>query len=220
MPLRSGSRLRGNTRCTQPLSVRHCRRGLDNRSCCLENRSSVTRARGVDSLAIDCLLYSLCFAAFQYHVAIPAFGVDRTPRAQVKHSDVPVNLERQQRFAQQITDDVMPSKAAHWPGMLAGHHRCVPAIDQQARRVAGGELGSQALQLQTLINWQSAEPVVRDRKARAQGMRPHATTPDDCGGIDLFASNAPSLSTESRVLPARASTWRLVRASSMTLRAS
>ncbi len=120
-------------------------------------------------------------------MAIPAFGIDRTPPAEVEHSDVPVDLERQQRFAEQIANDVIPSEAAHWPGMLAGHDRCMAAIDQQARGVAGGELGSQPLHLQTFINWQSAEAVVQDRKAPAQRRRAHATAPDDRGGIDLFA---------------------------------
>lgn len=93
-------------------------------------------------------------------MTIPAFGIDGTPGAKVEHSDVPVDPERQQRFAEQIANDVIPSEAAHWSGMLAGHDRCMPAIDQQAGGVAGGELDSQPLHLQTFINWQSAEAVV------------------------------------------------------------
>ena len=57
------------------------------------------RARRIDSLAIDYLLYSLRFLALQYHVAIPSFGIDGTPGTKVEYSNVPIDLERQHRFA-------------------------------------------------------------------------------------------------------------------------
>src|SRR5215469_1572207 len=141
-------------------SVRHLRPGLYSRSCRLENRSSSARSRRVDSLAIDCLLYSLRFSAFEYHVAIPSFGIDRTPRAKVEHRDVPVDVKRQQRFSEQIGNDVIPSEAPHGSGVLAGHDRWMAAIDQHARGIPGGELGSQSLHLQTFINRESTEAVM------------------------------------------------------------
>src|SRR5215467_6113263 len=91
----------------------HNRWPLDDRHSSVENFFGLAGPWWIDALTVDGFLYALGGRALDGDAAIPAFGVDRPPRAEIEARHVPVDGQWQHRLPEEVTYDIVAGKAAH-----------------------------------------------------------------------------------------------------------
>jgi hypothetical protein len=125
------------------LSIENVRRRLHDRGSGMEDLAAVPRAWRVNALAIDDPFRALGGRSLCDHAAIPSFGVDGPPGAEVEDGDVMIDAQRQHRLAQQVAHDVVAREAAHRAAVLARHDGGARAIDREPGNIgAGSPIGS------------------------------------------------------------------------------
>lgn len=157
------------------------------RICRRQDLRTLTRGR-IDPFGVDPGPERLGFSAGQRYLAIPALGVDSTPRPQVQAGHVLGLRIRNHRFPGQVSRGVVSGGAPQVHRVLAGHHRHVAlVIGGGMRAVPGGEHRVDTLRLESAIHMQATHRIVLARNLSSQRTGTCTGRPDNGGGVDAFS---------------------------------
>jgi hypothetical protein len=144
--------------------------------------------RRVDPCRVDFALQSFAGLARKPHLAVPALGVESTPRTDIEACDVLWLAVRVQRQSDQFRGGIMPGDASKAHGVLTRHDRDVAKVVRcSADNIAGDKDVIHLSCPEEGIADHSAEAVVLTGNLGRQRICARPGGPDDGVRLDAFA---------------------------------